>query len=150
MPQATAPRPPPSPSRWPTTPPRQNAQPLWTPFPAVRFSTTPSGPRCGSSTTPGGARSRMLRRGSTFKLVGSSFVKGDLIDANFAAGQPDTLWNGSELFIFVQQSGSLAKLYKYTYSSGSGSFAIIGGFPIDLALNGLADPGALALHQDST
>src|SRR5439155_1128516 len=27
------------------------------------------------------------------KLVGSSFVKGDLIDPNFAAGQPDTLWN---------------------------------------------------------
>ncbi len=85
-----------------------------------------------------------------YKLVGSGFVKGDFIDPNFAAGQPDTLWNGSELFILVQQSGSLAKLYKYTYSSGSGSFAIIGGFPIDLPLNGLADPGALALHQDST
>src|SRR5207249_1996229 len=85
-----------------------------------------------------------------YKLVGSGFVKGDFIDPNFAAGQPDTLWSGSELFILVQQSGSLAKLYKYTYSSGSGSFAIIGGFPIDLPLNGLADPGALALHQDST
>src|SRR5207247_562908 len=85
-----------------------------------------------------------------YKLVGSSFVKGDFIDASFSAGKPDTLWNGSELFILVQQSGSLAKLYKYTFSSASGSFAIIGGFPIDLPLNGLADPGALALHQDST
>ncbi|PYV42490.1 MAG: hypothetical protein DMG09_02415, partial [Acidobacteria bacterium] len=85
-----------------------------------------------------------------YKVVGSGFVKGDFIDPNFAAGQPDTLWNGSELFILVQQSGSLAKLYKYTYSSGSGSFAIIGGFPVGLPLNGLADPGAVALHQDST
>ncbi|PYU96739.1 MAG: hypothetical protein DMG08_01545 [Acidobacteria bacterium] len=83
-----------------------------------------------------------------YKLVGSSFVKGDFIDASFSAGKPDTLWNGSELFILVQQSGSLAKLYKYTFSSASGSFALIGGFPVDLPLAGLAT--AVALDQDST
>jgi hypothetical protein len=83
-----------------------------------------------------------------YKLVGSSFVKGDFIDPSFAAGKPDTLWNGSELFVLVQQSGSLAKLYKYSYSATSQSFALISGFPIDLPLAGLA--AAVPLHQDST
>jgi hypothetical protein len=81
-----------------------------------------------------------------YRLEGSTFVKGDFINPTFAAGKPDTLWNGRELFVLVQQSGSLAKLYKYTYSSGS--FAISAGFPVDLPLAGLA--AAVPLHQDST
>jgi hypothetical protein len=83
-----------------------------------------------------------------YKLQGSTFVKGDFIDANFSAGKPDTLWNGTELFVVVQQSGSLATLYKYSYLAASGSFALISGFPINLQLAGLAT--VVSLYQDST
>jgi hypothetical protein len=83
-----------------------------------------------------------------YRLEGSTFIKGGLIDPSFAAGRPDTVWNGSELFILVQQSGSLAKLYKYSYSTFTRSFTLIGGFPIDLPLAGLAT--TVALDQDST
>jgi hypothetical protein len=88
-----------------------------------------------------------------YKLQGSTFVKGDFIDPSFAAGKPDTLWNGNELFVLVQQSGSLAKLYKYSYLSATGSFALMTGFPVDLPLSGSVAPGlanAVPLHQDST
>jgi hypothetical protein len=88
-----------------------------------------------------------------YKLQGSTFIKGDFIDPSFTAGKPDTLWNGGELFVLVQQSGSLAKLYKYSYSPASGSFGLMAGFPADLPLNGSVAPGlanAVALHQDST
>ncbi len=83
-----------------------------------------------------------------YRLEGSTFVKGDFINASFTAGKPDVLWNGSELFVLVQQSGSLAKLYKYSYSSAARSFGLIAGFPVDLPLAGLA--AAVPLHQDST
>jgi hypothetical protein len=76
---------------------------------------------------------------------GDSFAKGALIDA-VAAGKPDVLWNGSELFILVFKSGSLATLYKYRFSSGS--FVLFPGFPVNLTLAGLAN--AIALAQDST
>ncbi len=88
-----------------------------------------------------------------YKLQGSTFIKGDFIDPSFAAGKPDTLWNGSELFVVVQQSGSLAKLYKYSYLPATESFVLTAGFPVDLPLSGSAVPAvanAVALHQDST
>jgi Bacterial Ig domain/IPT/TIG domain len=83
-----------------------------------------------------------------YKLQGSTFVKGDFINANFAAGKPDALWNGTELFILIQESGSLARLYKYSYLSASGAFVLMAGFPVDLPLAGLAT--VVSLDQDST
>jgi len=88
-----------------------------------------------------------------YKLVGSTFVKGDFVDPSFAAGKPDVLWNGSQLFVMVEQSSSLAKLYKYSYSSASQSFALMTGFPVDLPLSGATTVGvvnAVPIHQDST
>jgi hypothetical protein len=82
-----------------------------------------------------------------YKLEGTTFVKSALIDRNFRAGRPDTLWNGRELFVLVYQSGSLARLYKYTYSA-TGMYRLVTGFPVDLPLAGLAT--VVALHQDST
>jgi hypothetical protein len=58
------------------------------------------------------------------------------------------LWNGRELFVLVYQSGSLARLYKYTYTSATQAFALVPGFPVDLPLAGLATN--IALHQDRT
>jgi hypothetical protein len=88
-----------------------------------------------------------------YKLQGSTFIKGDFIDPSFAAGKPDTLWNGSELFVLVEQSSSLAKLYKYSYLPATGSFVLVTGFPVDLPLSGSVIPAvanAVALAQDST
>jgi hypothetical protein len=89
-----------------------------------------------------------------YRLSGSSFVKGPLIDTNFVAGGPDTLWNGRELFILVFQSGTLAKLYKYTHPSAT-SWTLVSGFPVNLPLapSSLPTTGfatAIALQQDST
>jgi hypothetical protein len=78
---------------------------------------------------------------------GDSFVQGDLIDTA-SSGRPETLWNGSELFIAVFRSGSLATFYKYSYSPISGSFVLFPGFPLNLPLAGLAN--AISLAQDST
>jgi hypothetical protein len=83
-----------------------------------------------------------------YKLQGTELVKSDFIDGNFAAGQPDTLWNGTHLFILVYQSGSLARLYKYTYAAASATYSLVAGFPVDLPLAGLAS--AIAFHQDTT
>jgi hypothetical protein len=94
-----------------------------------------------------------------YRRTGSTFVKGDFIDPNFSVGQPDALWNGSELFILVYQSGSLARLYKYLvwlvpeYQAATGTTVLtptyvrLRGFPLDLRLAGFAS--AIALHQDS-
>jgi hypothetical protein len=89
-----------------------------------------------------------------YRLSGSGFVKGALIDGNFQAGGPDALWNGLELFILVYQSGTLAKLYKYTHPD-PGSWTLVSGFPVDLSLAPSSQPTtglatAIALHQDST
>jgi hypothetical protein len=63
-----------------------------------------------------------------------------------APGRPETLWNGSELFVLAYESGSLARLYKYTRSFEA-THDLVPGFPVDLPLAGLAT--AAALHQDS-
>jgi hypothetical protein len=83
-----------------------------------------------------------------YKLVGDTFVKGDLIDENFLAGKPDTIWTGSRLFILMYQSGSLAKLYKYSYVSSATTYTLREGFPIDLPLSGGVTD--IAFDQDST
>jgi hypothetical protein len=137
---------------------------------ASAFTVTASAPTCatpldtfaGSTTFNNTARSQMWITDNTwwgafsdastgiyfYKLQGSTFVKGDFINANFGAGKPDAFWNGTELFILIQESGSLARLYKYSYLSASGAFALMAGFPVDLPLAGLAT--VVSLDQDST
>ena len=87
-----------------------------------------------------------------YRRDGGEFVKGDLIDANFESGQPDALPSGLNLFILVFQSGSSARLYKYTYTVPPSklvpTYVLDPGFPVDLPLAGLAE--AIALHRDST
>ena len=91
----------------------------------------------------------------------TSWVQGPLIDANFVAGlfvagAPDTLWTGTNLFVLVQESTTLAKLYKYTYTSATQTFTIVSGFPVNLPLTGVGTSssgktyGTLAIEQDST
>src|SRR3990172_227737 len=46
-----------------------------------------------------------------YKRVGNGFVKGALIDSG--GGRPDTLWNGTTLFVLIYKSSSLATLRKY-------------------------------------
>jgi len=95
-----------------------------------------------------------------YKQSGSTFIKGELIDTNFVsgvfvAGSPDCLWNGTNLFILIQESTVLARLYKYTYSPGTQNYALIQGFPVSLPLTGAGTNssgkiGAMSFDQDST
>ena len=118
-----------------------------TPFPgSTEFNNTVRAQMWVVDSTWWGAFSDALSGIYFYQLVGGSFVKGALIDANFKAGKPDALFTGSQLFILVQESGSLAQLYKYSYSSGS--YTLISGFPVMLPLAGLAN--AINLHRDST
>jgi len=85
-------------------------------------------------------------------LVEDNFVKGDLINNNFAA-KPDVIWNGSALFILMHDSNppespSLARLYKYSYVRETQTYSLHREFPIDLPLAG--DVFDVAFDQDST
>jgi hypothetical protein len=63
-----------------------------------------------------------------------------------APGRLESVWNGSELYVLAYESGSLARLYKYTrWSKATDDLAR--GFPVDLPLAGSAT--GVALHQDS-
>ena len=95
-----------------------------------------------------------------YKQSGSTFIKGELIDTNFVsgvfvAGTPDCLWNGTNLFILIQESTILAKLYKFTYSQTTQTYGLIQGFPVSLPLTGAGTNSsgkiaALSIDQDST
>ena len=91
----------------------------------------------------------------------TTWAKGALIDTNlvsgvYVAGAPDALWNGTNLFVLVQESTTLAKLYKYTYNTTAQTYAVVTGFPVSLPLNGVGtdDDGdvnyTVAIEQDST
>ena len=98
-----------------------------------------------------------------YQRVSDNFAKGVLIDEavlledEFIAGKPDTLWNGSHLFILIYSLDKsdplgglpLARLYKYSYSPGTQTYSLLSGFPIDLPLssNLVTD---IAFDQDST
>jgi hypothetical protein len=89
-----------------------------------------------------------------YKQTGpTAFTRGDLIHTNsvggtFVAGWPDVLWNGTDLFVFIQESFTLARLYKYSYSSGSQTYSLLPGFPVSLPLLGNAQ--SVSIDQDST
>ncbi len=126
--------------------------------------------------TAGPSRSQLWRNGSTWwgafsnNLDGiyfykqtslTSWAREALIDTNmvagvFVAGAPDCLWNGTNLFIFIQESQLLAKLYKYTYNSSTQTYSLISGFPVNLPLVGVGASntgkifGNIAIDQDST
>lgn len=82
-----------------------------------------------------------------YQRVGDSFVKGDLVDAN-VLGLPDALWDGTNLFVAVLESGTQAKLYKYTFSGGPQPYVLEPGFPVTLPVSGLALSAVIA--KDST
>jgi hypothetical protein len=86
-----------------------------------------------------------------YQRVGNNFARRARIDDNFA-GKPDTLWNGSNLFILIyvpNASGSpLARLYKYSYAPATQTYALLNGFPVDLPLPSLVTD--IAFDQDST
>jgi hypothetical protein len=83
-----------------------------------------------------------------YRRADDTFVKGDFIDANFLAGKPDTIWDGEGLFILIYQTGSLARLYKYSYVPDIPTYSLLEGFPIDLPLSGGVSD--IAFDQDST
>ena len=91
----------------------------------------------------------------------TSWAQGDLIDTNlvvgvFIAGSPDCLWDGTNLFVLIQESTLLAKLYKYSYSTLTKTHTLLPGFPVSLPLTGVGTSssgklyGTLALDRDST
>ncbi len=79
-----------------------------------------------------------------YKRSGTGFTKGALIDSS--DGRPDTLWNGSNLFILIYKSSSQATLYKYTYSSATQTYSKLSGFPVNLSLSSAS---AITFAQDS-
>ena len=74
----------------------------------------------------------------------------------FVAGSPDCLLNGTNLFIMIQESTVLAKLYKYTYNTATKTYTIVSGFPINLPTIGVGTSssgksyGSITIDQDST
>lgn len=98
-----------------------------------------------------------------YQRVSDNFVQGALIDeavlfeGEFVAGKPDTLWNGSHLFILVYSldesdplaAPPLARLYKYRYSPDTQTYSLLKGFPIDLPLSSSLVTD-IAFDQDST
>ena len=82
-----------------------------------------------------------------YQKVGDSFVKGDLVNAN-VLGLPDTLWDGTNLFVLVLESETQAQLYKYSYAAGPQPYTLAAGFPVSLPLAGLAVSAVVA--KDST
>jgi PKD repeat protein len=77
----------------------------------------------------------------------NQFVKGAQIGTNSLAG-PDTLWDGTNLFILSYETSSLGKFYKYSYDSVSKTYSLLAGFPVDIPLTGLAS--SLTFTKDST
>ncbi|HKZ79240.1 MAG TPA: IPT/TIG domain-containing protein [Pyrinomonadaceae bacterium] len=63
-------------------------------------------------------------------------------------GLPDTLWDGTNLFAVVLESGTEAKLYKYSYAAGPQPYALAPGFPVSIPLTGLAVSAVVA--KDTT
>jgi PKD repeat protein len=81
------------------------------------------------------------------KKVGNDFIKGSLVDAN-AAAMPDTLWDGTHLYVLVHaEEGVAANLYKYSYSAGTDQYDLTPGFPVTLPLAGL--PISAVIAKDS-
>jgi hypothetical protein len=80
-----------------------------------------------------------------YQKVGNNFEKGSLIDSN-VLGIPDTLWDGTNLFVLVFEETLQAKLYKYSYSAPT--YVLEPGFPVTLPMIGL--PSSAVITKDST
>ena len=83
-----------------------------------------------------------------YSFPNNAAVQGPIIDGNIT-GIPDALWDGTNLYISIWKSVSLATLYKYTYNSVTKQYALISGFPVNLPLTG-GSTSALVLEKDST
>ncbi len=79
-----------------------------------------------------------------YKRSGNAFVKGSLIESG--DGKPDTLWNGTHLFIMIYKSNSSASFRKYSYNASSQTFTQLSGFPVNLSLNSAS---SITFAQDS-
>ncbi|HKZ01721.1 MAG TPA: hypothetical protein VJ180_05750, partial [Pyrinomonadaceae bacterium] len=79
-----------------------------------------------------------------YKRVGNSFVKGALIDSG--GGRPDTIWNGTNLFILIYKSSSQATLRKYRYDAAAQTYTQLLGFPINISLSSAS---SITFAQDS-
>jgi len=83
-----------------------------------------------------------------YSFPNNAATQGPIIDGN-VLGIPDTLWDGTNLFVAVWKSVSLATLYKFSYDSGTQTYTLRPGFPINLPLNG-SSTSAIVLDKDST
>jgi hypothetical protein len=83
-----------------------------------------------------------------YTFANDAATKGAPIDAS-VKGVPDVLWDGTNLFVLVWKSVSLATLYKYSYDTGTKTYSLISGFPVQIPLHGGAT-SAIVLDKDST
>ncbi|HKZ03646.1 MAG TPA: hypothetical protein VJ180_15490, partial [Pyrinomonadaceae bacterium] len=83
-----------------------------------------------------------------YSFPNNAAVQGPIIDSNIT-GIPDALWDGTNLFVTVWKSVSLATLYKYTYNSVTKTHTLVSGFPVQLPLNG-SSTSAIVLEKDTT
>jgi hypothetical protein len=87
-----------------------------------------------------------------YSFSSTGATKGSIIDAS-TTGIPDTLWDGTNLYVTIWKSVSLATLYKFTYNSTTKTYTPAAGFSIGvgvpIALNGSAT-AALVIAKDST
>jgi hypothetical protein len=83
-----------------------------------------------------------------YSFPNNAAVQGPIIDSNIT-GIPDALWDGTNLFVSVWKSVSLATLYKYTYNSATKTHTLVSGFPVNLPLNG-SSTSAIVLEKDTT
>jgi len=79
-----------------------------------------------------------------YKRSGNAFVKGALIESG--DGKPDTLWNGTHLFIMIYKGNSSATFRKYSYNASSQTFTQLSGFPVNIPLNSAS---SITFAQDS-
>src|SRR4030095_4677687 len=82
-----------------------------------------------------------------YQKVGNAFVKGAQVNP-VVAGSPDTIWDGTNLFVFLQETGAQAKFYKYTYTASPEQYDLVPGFPVTIPLAGMATSATIA--KDST
>lgn len=78
-----------------------------------------------------------------YKKEGVNFTKGTLVDGN-VVGLPDTLWDGTNLYVVVLENAAEAKVYKYSYSVAPGQYDLSPGFPVAIPLSGLAVSAVIA------
>jgi hypothetical protein len=83
-----------------------------------------------------------------YSFPNGAATQGPIIDGN-VLGIPDALWDGTNLFVAVWKSVSLATFYKFSYDAGTKTYTLLPGFPVSLPLNG-SSTSAFVLDKDTT